>query len=44
MHTFGHDFTYGNATRNYDSIDRLIYFVNKFRYIFGIEFIYSTPS
>jgi len=44
MHTFGEDFTYGNATRNFENIDKLVYFINKFSYIFGIELIYSTPS
>ena len=44
MHTFGEDFTYGNATRNFENMDKLVYFINKFKYVFGIELIYSTPS
>ena len=44
MHCFGEDFTYGNATKNFENIDKLVNFINEFSYLFRVELIYSTPS
>jgi len=42
MHTFGDDFQYSNATRNFENIDKLINYINNNDY--GMTLQYSTPS
>ena len=42
--TFGADFEYSNALRNFKNLDKLIYHVNKIQNITKVNAFYSTPS
>lgn len=42
MHTFGDDFNFANATKNFANLDKLIKYINS--NFDGIKLKYSTPD
>lgn len=44
MHTFGEDFNYSNATKNFNNLDKLINHINKNSFYYGMSLKYSTPD
>ncbi len=44
MVPFGSDFQFQNATINYDSLDRLMAYVNANQGEYGMRLQYSTPA
>ncbi|EGR31388.1 hypothetical protein IMG5_110930 [Ichthyophthirius multifiliis] len=44
LHTMGDDFTYGNASNWYQSMDKLIEYINSNKQKYNMEILYSTPE
>jgi len=44
MHVMGEDFWYSNATKNYQNMDKLINYVNKYSSWYNMKIQYSTPA